>query len=74
MRGFAFDAGQRRYRRHRRLGAARAAAVGRHAAPIVLGCFTLLDMPVGAALGICTLSVLLPARSEEEYRQISRVA
>ncbi len=41
---------------------------------IVLGCFNLLDMPFGTALGIYTLWVLLPARSEEEYRQISRVA
>ena len=41
---------------------------------IVLGCFNLMDMPFGTALGIYTLWVLLPARSEEEYRQMSRVA
>jgi hypothetical protein len=41
---------------------------------IVLGCFSLPDMPFGTALGIYTLWVLLPARSEEEYRQISRAA
>jgi zinc-ribbon domain len=41
---------------------------------IVLAFFNLLDMPFGTALGIYTLWVLLPARSEEEYRQISRVA
>jgi hypothetical protein len=31
-------------------------------------------MPFGTALGIYTLSVLLPAGSEEEYRRISRAA
>jgi hypothetical protein len=38
---------------------------------IFLGCFSLLDMPFGTALGIYTLWVLLPAQSEEEFRQIS---
>ena len=41
---------------------------------IVVGCFSLLDMPFGTALGIYTLWVLLPARSEEEYRRIARAA
>ena len=41
---------------------------------IVLGCFSLLDMPFGTALGIYTLWVLLPARSEEEYRRIAQAA
>ena len=41
---------------------------------IVIGCLFLIDMPFGTALGIYTLWVLLPASSEEEYRQISRVA
>ena len=41
---------------------------------IVIGCFNLIDMPFGTALGIYTLWVLLPAKSEEEYRQISRAA
>jgi hypothetical protein len=36
---------------------------------IVLGCFALLHMPLGTALGIYTLWVLLPAESEREYRQ-----
>lgn len=41
---------------------------------IVLGCFNLIDMPFGTALGVYTLWVLLPAKSEEEYRQIARAA
>jgi zinc-ribbon domain len=41
---------------------------------IVLGCFNLIDMPFGTALGIYTLWVLLPAKSEEEYRQIAKAA
>jgi len=41
---------------------------------IVIGCFNLIDMPFGAALGVYTLWVLLPAKSEEEYRQIARAA
>ena len=41
---------------------------------IVLGCISLIDMPLGTALGIYTLWVLLPAKSEEEYRQMERVA
>jgi hypothetical protein len=41
---------------------------------IVLACFNLINPPFGTALGIYTLWVLLPARSEEEYRQIARVA
>jgi hypothetical protein len=38
---------------------------------IVVGVVGLVDMPFGTALGIYTLWVLLPARSEEEYRQIA---
>ena len=41
---------------------------------IVLGCFNLVDMPFGTGLGVYTLWVLLPAKSEEEYRQIARAA
>jgi hypothetical protein len=41
---------------------------------IVLGCFNLIDMPFGTAIGIYTLWVLLPGKSEEEYRQIARAA
>ncbi len=39
---------------------------------IVFGCFSLLDIPLGTALGIYTLWVLLPAKSEEEYHQMAR--
>jgi hypothetical protein len=41
---------------------------------IVLGCFQLLHVPFGTALGIYTMWVLLPASSEEEYRRMARVA
>ncbi len=41
---------------------------------IVLGCFNLIHPPFGTALGIYTLWTLLPAKSEEEYRQLARVA
>ena len=41
---------------------------------IVLGFCNLIDMPFGTALGVYTLWVLLPARSEEEYRQFARAA
>ncbi len=41
---------------------------------IVCGVLSLLDLPLGTALGIYTLWVLLPARSEEEYRQRSAAA
>ena len=41
---------------------------------IVMGCFNLIDMPFGTALGVYTLWVLLPAKSDEEYRQIARAA
>jgi zinc-ribbon domain len=41
---------------------------------IVLGCISLFDMPFGTALGIYSLWVLLPAKSEEEYRQIAQAA
>lgn len=41
---------------------------------IVLGVLSLFDLPFGTALGIYTLWVLLPARTEEEFRQLQRVA
>ncbi len=41
---------------------------------IVLGFIGLLDMPFGTALGVYTLWVLLPARSEQEYREIASAA
>ncbi|MBV8572882.1 MAG: zinc ribbon domain-containing protein [Acidobacteriaceae bacterium] len=41
---------------------------------IIFGCFILLDVPFGTALGIYTLWVLLPAQSEEEYRRFAKTA
>jgi len=41
---------------------------------IVLACFSLLNAPFGTALGIYTLWALLPAKAEEEYRQMARAA
>ncbi len=41
---------------------------------IALRCFSLVEPPFGTALGIYTLWVLLPAKSEQEYSQISRAA
>jgi zinc-ribbon domain len=41
---------------------------------IVLAFINLVDMPFGTALGIYTLWVLLPAKSEEEYNQLARSA
>ena len=38
---------------------------------IVFGVLSLFDVPFGTALGIYSLWVLLPAKAEEEYRQIS---
>jgi hypothetical protein len=38
---------------------------------IVLAFVGLIDVPLGAALGIYTLWVLLPAQSEQEYRQLA---
>jgi len=41
---------------------------------IVLAFINLVDMPFGTALGIYTLWVLLPAKSEEECKQLARSA
>ncbi len=41
---------------------------------IVLGVIALLHPPLGTALGIYTLWVLLPNESEEEYRRTARPA
>lgn len=41
---------------------------------VVLGCFSLFEVPFGTALGIYTLWVLLPAQSEEEFRRMSAAA
>ena len=49
-------------------------SLGRGRWRIVLACFSLIKVPFGTALGIYTMWVLLPAASEEEYRQIARVA
>ena len=39
---------------------------------IVMGVITILSFPVGTALGIYTLIILLPAQSEQEYRRLAR--
>lgn len=39
---------------------------------LVMAFLALLSLPFGTALGIYTLIVLLPARSEAEYRQLAR--
>jgi len=41
---------------------------------LILGCINLIKVPFGTALGIYTLWVLLPARAEQEYKQIARAA
>jgi hypothetical protein len=41
---------------------------------LILGGLNLLDVPFGTALGIYTLWVLLPAQSEDEYRQMTQIA
>ncbi|MGA9529265.1 MAG: hypothetical protein WBS24_14215 [Terriglobales bacterium] len=41
---------------------------------LVFGFLALLSVPVGTALGIYTLWVLLPSQSEEEYRTLARAA
>jgi hypothetical protein len=41
---------------------------------LVCGAVSLIEIPLGAALGIYTLWVLLPAKSEAEYLEISRAA
>ena len=38
---------------------------------IVMGCFALLSIPFGTALGIYTLWVLVPASSQQEYRRLA---
>jgi zinc-ribbon domain len=38
---------------------------------LIFGGLSLLDFPLGTALGIYTLWVLLPTRSEEDYRQLT---
>ena len=41
---------------------------------IVLGCFNLLSMPFGTALGIYTLWVLVSPGAEQEYAALTRTA
>jgi hypothetical protein len=41
---------------------------------LVLGFIALLSVPLGTALGIYTLWVLLPRQSDEEYRALSQAA
>jgi predicted nucleic acid-binding Zn ribbon protein len=41
---------------------------------LVFGFLALLSVPIGTALGIYTLWVLLPSQSEEEYRTLARAA
>ena len=41
---------------------------------IVMACLNLINIPFGTALGIYTLWVLLPAQSEQEYRNVARAA
>jgi hypothetical protein len=43
-------------------------------AALVVGFVALLNVPVGTGLGIYTLWVLLPARSDEEYRGLALAA
>jgi hypothetical protein len=37
-----------------------------------VGFISLFNIPIGTALGVYTLWVLLPAQSEEEYRAFSQ--
>ena len=39
---------------------------------LVVGFISLFNIPIGTALGVYTLWVLLPAQSDEEYRAFSR--
>jgi hypothetical protein len=41
---------------------------------IVLGCISLIHFPLGTALGIYTLWVLIPEHAEAEYQRLARVS
>ena len=41
---------------------------------LILGFVSLLNIPLGTALGIYTIWVLLPPQADEEYRQLARAA
>lgn len=40
---------------------------------IVVGAVSLIDMPLGTALGVYTFWTLLPAESEEQYQRMTQV-
>jgi hypothetical protein len=40
---------------------------------IIVGCLKLIDFPLGTALGIYTLWVLVPQGADEEYQRLARV-
>jgi hypothetical protein len=41
---------------------------------LVVGFLTLFSIPLGTALGIYTLWVLLPTQSDDEYQALAKVA
>ena len=41
---------------------------------LILGFLSLLNLPLGTALGIYTIWVLMPAGGDEEYRRLARAA
>jgi hypothetical protein len=41
---------------------------------LVVGFVALLNVPIGTAIGIYTLWVLLPAQSDDEYKALSQTA
>ena len=41
---------------------------------LVLGFVSLINIPLGTALGVYTIWVLLPPQAEEEYRRLARAA
>jgi hypothetical protein len=43
-------------------------------AALVLGCLNMMDLFFGTALGVYTLWVLLPAKSEQEYEAVAKAA
>jgi len=43
-------------------------------AALIMGAISLINIPLGTALGIYTLWALLPADHEQQYRELTRVA
>ena len=41
---------------------------------LVVGFIALLNVPIGTALGIYTLWVLLPSQSDEQYKELAQAA